>query len=106
MFVIEYDPINNCQMASVWNLFIDSGDMADIFGIRVEVQVIPLRGEQDPYSITKQCRYCKHHVNYSYKVRYIQHKTILNLDHPVTLAMTDRLCLPHRVLMLCQEYLI
>jgi hypothetical protein len=26
---------------------------------------------------------------YSSKVQYIQHKTILNLDHPVTLAMPD-----------------
>jgi hypothetical protein len=73
----------------VWDLFINSGDMADILGIRVKVQVIPPPGERDPKSITKQRRYCKHHVNYSSKVRYIQHKTILNLDHPVTLAMTD-----------------
>jgi hypothetical protein len=49
---------------------------------------------------TKQRRYCKHHVNYSSKVRYIQHKTILNLDHPVTLAMTDGSHPPRGVLTL------
>ena len=104
IFVIEYDPINNCRMAPVWDLFINSGDMGDILGIRVKVQVIPPPGEQDPNSITKQCRYCKHHVNYSSKVRYIQHKAILNLDHPVTFAMTDRSHPQRGVSTLWQEY--
>jgi hypothetical protein len=91
-------------MAPVWDLFINSGDMADILGIRVKVQVIPPPGERDPNSITKQHRYCKHHINYSSKVQYIQHKTIPNLDHPVTLAMTDGSRPPHVVSMLRQEY--
>ncbi len=68
IFVIEYDPINNHRMAAVWDLFINSGNMADILGIRVKVQVIPPPGEWDPNSITKQRRYCKHHVNYSTKL--------------------------------------
>ncbi len=68
IFVIEYDPINNRCMASVWDLFINSGDMLDILGIRVKVQVIPSPGEHDPNSIMKQRWYCKHHVNYSSKV--------------------------------------
>jgi hypothetical protein len=68
IFVIEYDPINNRRMAPVWDLFINLGDMADILGIRVKVQVIPSLGEQDPNSITKQRPYCKHHVKYSSKV--------------------------------------
>ena len=104
IFVIEYDPIDNRRMAPVWDLFINSGDMANILGIRVKVQVIPPPGERDPNSITKQRRYCKHHVNYSSKVRYIQHKTILNLDHPVTLAMTDGSRPPRGVSTLRQEY--
>jgi hypothetical protein len=68
IFVIEYDPIDNQCMAPVWDLFINSGDMADILGIRVKVQVIPSLGECNPNFITKQCWYCKHHVNYSSKV--------------------------------------
>ena len=68
MFVIEYDPIDNQQMAPVWALFIDSGEMERILGIRVKLQVIPPPGERDPNSITKNRRYCKHHVNYSSKV--------------------------------------
>jgi hypothetical protein len=76
MFVIEYDPIDNQQMAPVWALFIDSGEMERILGIRVKLQVIPPPGERDPNSITKNRRYCKHHVNYSSKVRYVQHKTV------------------------------
>ena len=53
MFVIEYDPIDNGQMAPVWALFIDSGEMERILGIRVKLQVIQPPGERDPNSITK-----------------------------------------------------
>ncbi len=53
MFVIEYDPIDNRRMAPVWALFIDSGEMERILGIRVKLQVIPPPGERDPNSITK-----------------------------------------------------
>ncbi len=89
MFVIEYNPIDNQRMAPVWALFIDSGEMERILGIQVKLQVIPPPGERDPNSITKNRRYCKHHVIYSLKVRYVQHKSVINLDHEVTLAMTD-----------------
>jgi hypothetical protein len=104
MFVIEYDPIDNRRMAPVWALFIDSGEMERILGIRVKLQVIPPPGERDPNSITKNRRYCKHHVIYSSKVRYVQHKTVINLDHEVTLAMTDRSAPPRSVTTLRQEY--
>jgi hypothetical protein len=104
MFVIEYDPIDNRRMAPVWALFIDSGEMERILGIRVKLQVIPPPGERDPNSITKNRRYCKHHVIYSSKVRYIQHKSVINLDHEVTLAMTDRSAPPRSVTTLRQEY--
>jgi hypothetical protein len=87
MLVIKYNPIDNRRMSPVWDLFMNSGEMKRIFEIRVELQVIPPPGKKDPNSITKHCRYCKHHVNYSSKVRCIQHKTIINLDHAVTLAM-------------------
>jgi hypothetical protein len=73
MFVIEYDLINNRQMSPVWGLFMNSGEMDRIFGIRAKLQVIPSPGEKDPNSIPKSCLYCKHHVNYSSKVRHIQH---------------------------------
>ncbi len=104
IFVIEYYPIDNRRMAPVWDLFIDLGDMECILGIRVKVQVIPSPGDRDLSSITKQHRYCKHHVNYSSKVWYIQYKTVINLDHPVTLAMTEGSRLPCSVSTLCQEY--
>ncbi len=65
IFVIKYDPINNCQMALLRTF-------------RVKVQVIPPPGERDPNLITKTPRYCKHHINYSSKVCYIQHKSIIN----------------------------
>ncbi len=104
IFVIEYDPIDNRCMASVWDLFINLGDMERILGIRVKVQVIPSPGECDPSSITKQHWYCKHHVNCSSKVWYIQHKNVINLDHSVTLAMTDGSCPPRGISTLCQEY--
>ena len=77
-------------MAPVWALFIDSGEMERILGIKAKLQVIPPPGERDPNSITKNQRYCKHQVIYSSKVRYVQHKSVINLDHEVTLAMTDR----------------
>jgi hypothetical protein len=89
MLVIEYNPIDNRWMAPLWDLFINSGEMERILGIRVKVQVIPMPGERDPNSITKTCRYCKHQINYSSNVCYIQHKSTINLDHPATLAMTD-----------------
>ncbi len=41
----------NCGM----DLFINSGEMECILGIRVKVQVIPPPGERDPNSITKTC---------------------------------------------------
>jgi hypothetical protein len=104
MFVIEYNPIDNRRMAPVWALFIDSGEMERILGIRVKLQVIPPPGERDPNSITKNRRYCKHHVIYSSKVRYVQHKSVINLDHEVTLAMTDRSAPPRSVTTLLQEY--
>jgi len=65
MFVIEYDPIDNQCMAQVWALFIESGEMECILGIRVKLQVIPPPRERDPNSITKNQRYCKYHVIYS-----------------------------------------
>jgi hypothetical protein len=89
MLVIEYDPIDNRCMSPVWDLFINLGEMERILGIRVKIQVIPPPGEQDPNSITKTRRYCKHYINYSSKICYIQHKTVINLDHPMMLAMTD-----------------
>jgi hypothetical protein len=104
MFVIKYDSINNCRMSPVWDLFMNSGEMERIFGIRVKLQVLPPLGKKDPNSIAKHCRYCKHHVNYSSKVRYIQHKTIINLNHAVTLAMNDGAAPPRSVSMLCHEY--
>jgi hypothetical protein len=79
MFVIEYDPIDNSRMSPVWELFMNSGEMERIFGIRVKLQVIPPPVKKDPNSITKHRQYCKHHVNYSSKVRYIQHKPSLIL---------------------------
>jgi hypothetical protein len=104
MFIIEYDPMDNRRMAPLWGLFINSGKLECILGIRVKVQVIPPSGECDPNSITKTRRYCKHHVNYSSKVWYIQHKSIINLNHPVTLAMTDGFHPPHGVSTLRHKY--
>jgi hypothetical protein len=104
MFVIEYDPIDNQQMALVWALFMDSGEMEHNLEMRNKLQVIPPPGERDPNSITKNRQYCKHHVIYSSKVRYIQHKTVINLDHTVTLAMTDGSALPRTVSTLHHEY--
>jgi hypothetical protein len=104
IYVIEYDPINNRCMAPVWDLFINSGEMECILGLRVKVQVIPPPGKRDPNSITKTRRYCKHHVNYSSKVCYIQHKMVINLDHPVTLPMTDGSRPPRGVSTLRHEY--
>ncbi len=84
MLVIEYGPIDNRRMPPVWNLFINLGEME-----WVKILVIPPPGKRDPNSITKTCWYCKHHINYSSKVCYIQHKPVIDLDHPMTLAMTD-----------------
>ncbi len=97
MLVIEYGPIVNCRISPVWDLFINLGEMERILGIRVKIQGILPPGEQDPNSITKTRQYCKHHINYSSKVCYIQHKTVINsiltipwrllwqraLDHPM-----------------------
>jgi hypothetical protein len=104
MPVIEYDPIDNHRMSPVGVLFISLGEMEVILGIRVKIQVIPPLGKQDPNSITKTHWYCKHHINYSSKVCYIQHKTVINVDHPVTLAMTDGSWPPHCVSTLRHEY--
>ncbi len=104
IFVIEYNPVDKRCMAPVWDLFINLGEMDQILGLRVKVQVIPPPGECNPNSITKQRRYCKHHVNYSSKVCYSQHKTIINLDHPVMLATTNGSHPPHGVSTLHQEY--
>ncbi len=104
MLVIEYDPIDNQRMAPVWALFMDSGEMERILGIRVKLQVIPPPGERDPNSITKNQRYCKHHIIYSSKVQYVQHKTVINLDHAVTLAMRDGSAPPCTVSTLHHEY--
>jgi hypothetical protein len=104
MVVIEYNLIDNCHMDPVWDLFINSGEMECILGIRVKVQVILPSGQQDPNLITKNHWYCKLHINYSSKVRYIQHKTVINLDHPVTLAMTDGSHPPHSVSTLHHNY--
>jgi hypothetical protein len=68
------------------------------------VQVIPPPGERDPNSIMKQCRYCKHQVNYSSKICYSQHKMIINLDHPITLAMTGGSRPPCGISTLCHKY--
>ncbi len=104
IFVIEYDPVDKCRMAPVWDLLINLGEMDRILGLRVKVKVIPPPGERDPNLITKQCRYCKHHINYSSKVCYSQHKMIINLDHPVTLAMTNSSRPPCGVSTLCRKY--
>ncbi len=76
-------------MAPVWALFIGSGEMERILGIRAKLQVIPPPGERDPNSITKNRRYCKHQVVYSSKVRYVQHKSVINLDNEVTFSLPD-----------------
>jgi hypothetical protein len=91
-------------MAPVWDLFINSGEMDQILGLSVKVQVILPPGERNPNSIMKQFWYYKHHVNYSSKVSYSQHKTIVNLDHPVTLAMIDDSHPPRCVSTLCHKY--
>jgi hypothetical protein len=54
MFVIEFDPIDNQWMVPVRALFIDSGEMERILGIRMKLQVIPPPGERDSNSITKK----------------------------------------------------
>jgi hypothetical protein len=58
----------DCRMAPEWDLFINSGEIERILGIRGKVQVIPAPGEQDPNLITKNCWYCNHHINHSSKV--------------------------------------
>jgi hypothetical protein len=105
-FVIEYDPMDNHRMAPVWDLFINLREMDRILGLRVKVQVILPPGERDPNSITKQCQYCKHHVNSSSKICYSQHKMVINLNHPVTLAMTDSSCPPCSISTLHYEYFV
>jgi hypothetical protein len=104
ILVIEYNPIDNRCMAPVWDLFINLGEIDQILGLRAKVQVIWPPGEHDPNSVVKQCQYCKHHINYSSKVCYSQHKTIINLDHPVTLAMTIGSRPPHGVSTLRYKY--
>jgi hypothetical protein len=37
MFVIKYDPIDDCRMSPVWDLFMNSGEMERIFGIRLKL---------------------------------------------------------------------
>ncbi len=37
-------------------------------------------------------------------MQYVQHKTVINLDHAITLAMTDGSAPPRTVLTLCHEY--
>jgi hypothetical protein len=92
------------HQAPVWDLFINLGESDQILGLRVKEQVILPPGECDPNLIMKQPRYCKHHVNYSSKVSYSQHKTVINLDHPITLAMTNSSRPPHGVFILRHEY--
>jgi hypothetical protein len=104
IFVIEYGPLNNRCMVPVWDLFINLGEMDQILCLRVKVYVILPPGERDPNLITKQHRYCKHHTNYSSKVCYSQHKLVINLDHPVTLAMPNGSRPPHGVSTLRHEY--
>jgi hypothetical protein len=104
IFAIAYDPVDNRRMAPVWDLFINLGEMDQILGLRVKVQVILPPGERDPNSIMKQCRYCKHCVNYSSKVCHSQHKKIINLDHPVALAMADSFHPAHSVSTLRHKY--
>jgi hypothetical protein len=82
----------------------NSGELERILGIRVKVQVIPPPGKCNPNSITKTRRYCKHHINYSSKVWYIQHKSIINLNHSVTLAMTDGSYPPRSISTLRHKY--
>jgi hypothetical protein len=91
-------------MSPVWDLFINLGEMDQILGLGVKVQVILPPGERDPISTMKQRRYCKHHVNYRSKVCYSQHKTIIILGHPVTLAMTNGSPPPHGVSALHHKY--
>jgi hypothetical protein len=104
IFVIGYDPVDNRCMAPVGDLFINLGEMDQILGLRVKEQVIPPPGECNPNSITKQRWYCKHHANYSSKVCYCQHKMIINLDHPVTLAMTNGSRSPRSISTLRHKY--
>jgi hypothetical protein len=104
IFVIGYDPIDNRCMAPVWDLFINLGEMDENLGLRVKIQVILPPRERDPNSIMKQHWYCMHHVNYSSKVPYSQHKTVINLDHPVTLAMTNGSRPPRSVSTLRHKY--
>jgi hypothetical protein len=61
------------------------------------------RGEGTKLHLKKR-RYCKHHIMYSLKVQYVQHKMVINLDHAITLAMTNRSTPPHTVLTLHHEY--
>jgi hypothetical protein len=56
IYVIEYNPIGYRRMAPVWDLFINSGEIERILGLRVKVQVIPPPGKRDPNSITKTCQ--------------------------------------------------
>jgi hypothetical protein len=91
-------------MAPVWDLFINLGEMDQILGLRVKVQVILPPGERNPNLIMKQRQYCKHHDNYCSNVCYSQHKTVINLDHPVTLAMTNGSSPPHGVSTLRHKY--
>ncbi len=103
MLAIEYSLIDNRCMAPRWDLFINSAEMECILGIRVKVQVFPPLGEQDPNLITMNRWLCKHHINYSSKIWYIQHKKVINLDHPITLVLTDGSHPPHSVSTLCHN---
>ncbi len=96
--------MDNRHIAPVWDLFINLGEVDQILGLRVKFQVILPPGEPNPNSITKQRWYCKHNVNYSSKVCYSQHKTVINLDHPITLAMINGSCPPRSISTLHHKY--
>ncbi len=105
----RYFSLNMTPLITVW--WLHCGIYLSIWArwnaslwIRVKVQGIPPPGEQDPNSITKTRWYCKHHNNYSSKVCYIQHKLVVNLDHPIMLAITDNSCPPQGISTLHHKY--
>jgi hypothetical protein len=106
IFVIEYNPVDNCRMAPVWDLFSNSGEMRNGSNLwsQGQVQVILPPGECDSNLVSNQCRYCKHHINYSSKVHYSQYRSVINLDHLVTLVMTNSFRPPHSVSTLHHKY--
>ncbi len=96
LFHLEYNPVEDPRIETVWSHFIESRKSELVLGRRSKIFVLPNPGQQAPTTITLTCHYMHFHICYTGVSCIHSHATMMDLDKWVEVSMVNPETLPPR----------